>query len=102
MNSEIPNKAKNDPLAFIALGLALISYWMGPLSLIFSIPAIICSRISLKRIKENDALEGDAYAIAAMVIGYVSLFFYLIIILMGIKIFGHSTSLPNLNVTLPH
>jgi hypothetical protein len=38
-----------------------------------------------------------------MVIGYVSLFFYLIVILLSVKFFAHSsTSLPNLNISLPH
>ena len=98
MNTEPPNKIKLDPLAIISLVLALVSFVEGPLA---AIPAIICARISLNRIKKSETLEGDSYAIAAMVIGYVCLFFYIIVILIGLKCFG-SFSMHDCHMTLPH
>ncbi len=103
MNNESTNKIikKNDPLAVISLVLASGVFFLGILIPLAAIPAIICARISLKRIHDNNDLKGDSYAIAGMITGYVSLFCYLIIILISMRIFGHTTSFTNPMITLP-
>ena len=44
---------------------------------VFALPGIICGHITLTRMKRSNSTKGKGLAIAALVIGYATLLFYL-------------------------
>lgn len=61
---------------------ALIGYYLGIFSLIpcaglvLSIPAIVCGFLGISKANAEPAAEGKGHAIAALVMGFISLLLY--------------------------
>lgn len=65
---------------------------------ILGIPGVICGHVALSKIRRNTTLEGRGMAVAALVIGYVSVTLWLILItpIMGgvaISKLGNTTAI---------
>ncbi|TAG09316.1 MAG: DUF4190 domain-containing protein [Verrucomicrobia bacterium] len=75
-----------DSFAVTSFVLGLASLIVGPLG---SLPAIIFGHIALLRIKSNPWTTGNGYALAGLVLGYITL----ILIIIVIVVFGYTTSL---------
>ncbi len=64
------NAARVDSFAVVSFVLGLASLIVGPLG---SLPAIIFGHVSISRIKANPSIEGRGYALAGVVLGYMTL-----------------------------
>jgi general secretion pathway protein G len=70
--------AKTEPLAIWSLVLTIVSLFSC--GLILGIPGVICGHLALSKIRKNTTLEGRRLAVAALVIGYISITLWLILI----------------------
>ena len=72
-----------DPLAIVALVLAIVSYPLFCLGIFFSVPAVVCAHISRNRIESNPELEGNGLAVASLWVGYINIGLFLLFFISG-------------------
>ena len=70
---------KTEPLAIWSLVLSIVSLFSC--GFILGIPGVICGHLALSKIRRNTTLEGHGIAVAALIIGYVSITLWLILIM---------------------
>jgi general secretion pathway protein G len=87
---------KTEPLAIWSLVLSIVSLFSC--GFILGIPGVICGHLALSKIRKNTTLEGHGIAVAALIIGYVSIMLWLILITpilggLGISKLGNTTAI---------
>lgn len=70
---------KTEPLAIWSLVLSIVSLFSC--GFIHGIPGVICGHLALSKIRRNTTFEGHGIAVAALIIGYVSITLWLILIM---------------------
>ena len=83
MNDNSQIGIKNSRLAVASIICAILSITLMPLA---CFPGIICGHLARSELKKNKQLKGKGFAIAGLILSYVSL--TILIILISISMFG--------------
>jgi hypothetical protein len=84
-------KKKIPPIAITALVFGIISFvfcWIPVINILLSLTALILGIISITRISKDSSLEGKGLAIAAIVLGTISILLGMLILIGMLAYFG--------------